>query len=672
MPRINRGATTGVHLSRPASFVMAQSTSSSIGNAQSGWPPGAHLGRYELLAKVAAGGMAEVYVGRVPSELGFSRLLALKVLHQNLVHEGQFISMFLDEARLAARIRHPNVVSTVDVGRADDDGAPFLVMEYIEGDHFGQLLGAAGKRGEKVPLPVTLRIVCDALAGLSAAHALRDERGKWLKLVHRDVSPQNIIVGCDGVARLSDFGIAKAEDRLTHTREGQVKGKLAYMAPEQASSGTTDARSDLFAMGIILWEAVVGRRLFRGQHAGSLLNKILNEDAPLPSTLDATLSPLDNVLAQALHRDPEQRFQDADAFHDALEEAAAAFAGLASRRQVGATVRLLAAAKLERDRQLISSVSGPQVLTPGARPRPSAADVRAHLGVLEPATSTTQVSSPAARRRKSSGKRPTAAQALALECTEESGDVDAAQVEPNTDSLVVRTGDKSAPQGRPSSTASATQPSAPISPRVPPTPSATVPPLPAWVDAPLQPPPAFHFGKRATVLFLGLLAFLALLIVGQNEEDSDRRTPPDGTLAHSPAAHTGSPQEDARQPTVLGTSETTADEPTVLAPPPPVEVQSAAVSPPSQHGHRRPITVESGSSIAEKKIKAAAKPIPPTAIVPKKRQVATAPAPAAAPAVAADPTAHPSPLLQAKTAPSAASPLHIADDDDMLDNPYVD
>ena len=180
---------------------------------------GHRLGRYEILAKLASGGMAVVYVASAQGAAGFERLVALKVLHANLAYEDEFIHMFLDEARLAARIRHPNVVPTIDISDSIQTGY-FLVMEYIEGDHLGGLLGAAHRAGGRLSLPVILRIVADALAGLGAAHALTDDNGRPLQLVHRDVSPHNVLVGCDGVSRLTDFGVAKAEDRLTHTRDG--------------------------------------------------------------------------------------------------------------------------------------------------------------------------------------------------------------------------------------------------------------------------------------------------------------------------------------------------------------------------------------------------------------------------------------------------------------------
>jgi serine/threonine-protein kinase len=298
--------------------------------------------------------MATVYVARVQGVAGFERLVAIKVLHANLAHEDEFIRMFLDEARLAASIRHPNVVPTIDVCDAGDAGCGyFIVMEYIEGDHLGALMSSAHKEQERLPLPAVLRMLADALAGLGAAHALRDDAGRSLNLVHRDVSPHNIMVGRDGVVRLTDFGVAKAEDRLTHTRDGQVKGKLAYMAPEQAVSGATDARSDLFSVGVILWECVTGRRLFRADTTAGTLNKLLREPIPAPSSVDPALAPLDPLLAKALARAPDQRFQSADDFARAIEEIAPAIGGLASLRGVARTVKHHAAAKLKREKKLV-------------------------------------------------------------------------------------------------------------------------------------------------------------------------------------------------------------------------------------------------------------------------------------------------------------------------------
>jgi len=278
---------------------------------------GRRLGRYEVLARLASGGMAAVYVGRALGVAGFERLFAVKVLHPHLAHEQEFITMFLDEARLAARIRHPNVVPTIDISDTQDAGY-YLVMDYIEGDHFGALLQRAYKLGTRLPAPIAMRIMVDALEGLAAAHALTDESGRRINLVHRDVSPHNIMVSTDGIARITDFGVAKAEVRLSTTRQGQFKGKLAYMAPEHASTGDADQRSDLFSVAIILWECLTGRRLFRAENQAATLNKICIEPIPMPSSVDPALEAFDTVLARGLARDPEERYQNAEEFAEAI------------------------------------------------------------------------------------------------------------------------------------------------------------------------------------------------------------------------------------------------------------------------------------------------------------------------------------------------------------------
>ncbi len=337
---------------------------------------GRRLGRYEVLCMLASGGMATVYVARAQGVAGFERLVAVKVLHPHLAHDEDFISMFLDEARLAARIRHPNAVGTLDISDTQGDGY-FLVMEYVEGDHFGALLRNAAKGRERLPVAVVARIVMDALAGLNAAHRLTDSSGTPLDLVHRDVSPHNILVGNDGVARITDFGVAKAQVRLSSTRDGQFKGKLSYMAPEQAASGQADQRSDLFSMGIVLWEGLTGRRLFRGENNADVLNKILNPQVPPPSTFDASLAPFDAVAAKALARDPGERFQNAEEFLEAVEEAALHIGGVATPRAVAREVKRWLGDKVEHERATIQNATealGRSELTAGVLPRPMESD----------------------------------------------------------------------------------------------------------------------------------------------------------------------------------------------------------------------------------------------------------------------------------------------------------
>ncbi|MGE3630548.1 MAG: serine/threonine protein kinase [Sandaracinaceae bacterium] len=333
---------------------------------------GRKLGRYEVLLMLASGGMANVYVARAQGVAGFERLVAIKVLHPHIAHDEEFISMFLDEARLAARLRNPNAVGTLDISDTVGDGY-YLVMEYVEGDHFGNLMRAAARGGERLPTPIVARIVMDGLTGLMAAHTLTDATGQPLDLVHRDISPHNLLVGTDGIARITDFGIAKAQVRLSSTRDGQFKGKLSYMAPDQAASGDADQRSDLFSMGIVLWEALTGRRLFRGENNADVLNKILNPEVPPPSAFAPELAPFDAVTARALAKDPPDRFQNADEFLEAVENAATGAGGVATPRSVAREVAKWLGEKVKHEQEslrLAIEAAGRSELLPGVLPRP--------------------------------------------------------------------------------------------------------------------------------------------------------------------------------------------------------------------------------------------------------------------------------------------------------------
>ena len=339
---------------------------------------GKTFGRYEFLTLIDRGGMASVFVARSVGVAGFERLVAVKVLHPHMAHEEEFVSMFLDEARLAARIRHPNVVATLDVSDSEGEGF-FMVMEYIEGDHLGTLLKQSAKQKKRLPPPVVSRVLLDALAGLGAAHRLTDEKGQPMALVHRDVSPHNVLVGTDGISRLTDFGIAKADVRLTSTREGQFKGKVTYMAPEQAVDGTATQRSDLFSTGIVLWEALTGTRLFLGENHAATLYKILEDEIPPPSTIEPALAPFDPVVAKALTREPEGRYQTAEEFAEALEKAAGEAGGVAAPRTVAEMVTEYAGTKIEgeakRVRESIDRLGKARLsLAPRPQPRPSSAD----------------------------------------------------------------------------------------------------------------------------------------------------------------------------------------------------------------------------------------------------------------------------------------------------------
>jgi serine/threonine-protein kinase len=281
------------------------------------------LGRYEVEREIAAGGMAKVYLGRVVGEGGFARLVALKVMHEHLAADPDFVSMFLDEARLAARIRHPNVVSTLDVQKTPE--AIFLVMDYIDGPSLNDIRRSLTQEHEFLPIDICLGLTLDVLAGLHAAHELRDDLHGPLNLVHRDVSPHNILVGRDGVARLADFGVARAEARISSTSGSKLKGKVAYMSPEQIFGEPVDRRSDLYATGLVLWEILCGRRLFNAENHGELIQKILSKDAPWAHQVNEEVPiEISAICMQAIAREPSERFSSADEFAVALEGAARA------------------------------------------------------------------------------------------------------------------------------------------------------------------------------------------------------------------------------------------------------------------------------------------------------------------------------------------------------------
>ncbi|WP_437903723.1 protein kinase [Sorangium sp. So ce327] len=297
-----------------------------------------HAGRYESLRAIASGGMATVYLGRAVGAGGFERLVALKMMHPHIAAEPEFVAMFLDEARLAARVRHPNVVATFDLV----EDPLFLVMEYIEGPSLHTLLRTCARAKRPVPLGIVLRIFLDVLAGLHAAHELTGGEGEPLNLVHRDVSPQNVLVGVDGIGRITDFGVARAETRLMSTRGNALKGKLAYMAPEQIRGANVDRRSDVYSAGVVLWEMLTEERLFKADNDGALLAQILQGAPTGPrGVVPSVPAAIDEICLRALRTDPDDRFPTAAAFAEALEDAATQTPGLAvsSPRAVEALIK---------------------------------------------------------------------------------------------------------------------------------------------------------------------------------------------------------------------------------------------------------------------------------------------------------------------------------------------
>jgi serine/threonine protein kinase len=297
--------------------------------------------------------MATVYLARRAGVGGFQRFVAVKRLHPHLANESDFVQMFLDEARLAALIHHPNVVSISEVG-ASDRGY-YLVMDYIEGDTLARLMNDTSEAGRVVPLGVALRIIIDMLTGLHAAHDLHDEQGNPTGLVHRDVSPQNVLVGLDGISRISDFGVAHAASRLAGTRVGQLKGKIAYMAPEQAAGDDMlDRRADVFASGILLWELLTGRRLFRATNDAATLSRVVNEKIDPPIRYVEGLEPrISDVCMKALERPLSRRIASAGQFAEMVEAAAVGAGVLVTGREVAAYMQLVLGEEVTRQREAV-------------------------------------------------------------------------------------------------------------------------------------------------------------------------------------------------------------------------------------------------------------------------------------------------------------------------------
>jgi eukaryotic-like serine/threonine-protein kinase len=301
------------------------------------------IGRYAIYDEIASGGMATVHLGRLLGPEGFGRTVAIKRMHPQFAKDPDFAAMFLDEARVATRVQHANVVSTLDIVALE--GELFLVMEYVQGESFARLLRAMRQNQEMIQPKIAAGIMTGILYGLHAAHEAQSEQGKPLGIVHRDVSPQNVMVGADGIARVLDFGVARAAGRAQTTRQGQLKGKLAYMSPEQIIGDEVDRRTDVYAASVVLWEALAGQRLFNGDNEAVLIHKI-SAGATLPPSWAAGPLPerLDAVVMCGLSVDRNQRFATAWEMAAALEDAV----GLASPRHIAAWVDRFASGTLAR------------------------------------------------------------------------------------------------------------------------------------------------------------------------------------------------------------------------------------------------------------------------------------------------------------------------------------
>jgi eukaryotic-like serine/threonine-protein kinase len=299
--------------------------------------PGRMLGKYQLIAEIARGGMGVVYLAMVQGPGGFNKLVVVKELKPELVEEPAFLTMFLDEARLAARLSHANIVQTNEVG--NDGDRYFMAMDYLDGRGLDQIRRRSKTAGFGLSVPMQIRVICDMLAGLDYAHKLTDFDGTPLNIVHRDVSPQNVFVTFDGQVKLLDFGIAKAANSMHETHAGVVKGKVSYMSPEQGRGWKVDARADVFSAGVMLWEALTGKRMREGRNDQEKLWALVSSDVARASSIKPWVPPaLDDICARAMAWNRDERYPSAGAMQHDLESYLTTTGTSVSAREVGACV----------------------------------------------------------------------------------------------------------------------------------------------------------------------------------------------------------------------------------------------------------------------------------------------------------------------------------------------
>src|SRR5690554_3192865 len=304
---------------RPASALYKFSTYSGYLVSQPSSPQ-PMFGRYELVAHLATGGMAEIFLARERGLAGLERLVVIKRILPTLAGDASFVDMFLREARIIARLSHPNVIQIFELG--EENGNYYIAMEYIHGSTVREMQVLAEKAGSVLPVEVTCSVLDQAARGLHAAHELRGLDGNPLGLIHRDISPHNLMCTTEGFVKVLDFGVAKASRGVEATHSGHLKGKFAYMSPEQCQGHKLDRRADVFALGIVIWESLTGKRLFKREKDLDMMRAVVQEPSPAPSDYNARVpAGIDRVVLRALHKDREQRYQTAEAFRSDLMQA---------------------------------------------------------------------------------------------------------------------------------------------------------------------------------------------------------------------------------------------------------------------------------------------------------------------------------------------------------------
>ncbi|HZO15614.1 MAG TPA: protein kinase [Polyangiaceae bacterium] len=375
----------------------------------------ATFGRFRLLARLGKGGMGDVFLAAAKGIDVFDKLLVIKRLRETYAEDEHMRALFLAEGKLAARLNHPNVVQTYEVGQ--EGKLLYLAMEYLEGQSLSLLNRTLGS--QSIATPIAARVMSEALAGLHHAHELTDYDGTPLGLVHRDVSPHNIFLTYDGVTKVLDFGIAKVKNRIGQTEEGVLKGKLSYMAPEHAAGAETDQRSDVFAVGIVLWELIARTRLMDDSSLVNTLYKLMNEEVPRVSTIVPGVDPmLDDIIQRALQRNPKHRYQTAQEMRDALEEFIAQSGHFVRAEDIAGLLEKHFGHRRERMREAVKGfmapLSDPGSTQPSAPKSVPPASMRTLESSVLSVAQKTPVESVVLSRRKTSSRMLLAVAGLAL------------------------------------------------------------------------------------------------------------------------------------------------------------------------------------------------------------------------------------------------------------------
>ncbi len=355
---------------------------------------GTYFGKYFLIKRIAQGGMGEIYIARQSGPGGFSKTVALKKVLPHLTDNKEFIQGFLGEAALAAKMTHRNIVSVFDFGLDEESQSYFLTMEYVSGKALNQILEECGKRKERMPLGLIKDVAVQMCEGMSYAHNLTDDLGQPLNLVHRDLNPSNLLLSYNGDVKIIDWGIAKSEMSQVKTEAGMIKGKFVYMSPEQSMAKKLDKRSDIFAAGITLYEMLCGENPFHKPNVVLSLEAIQRLDPPPPSEFDPSLAGFDPIVARALAKDREKRYQDCGDMAEDLKNVLVPPAG----ERLGQFVGRLFRSSLDEEQKLMQETGGAKLPSrPGARLPSENARLPSSPGARLPSSPSARVSSPGVR-----------------------------------------------------------------------------------------------------------------------------------------------------------------------------------------------------------------------------------------------------------------------------------